>query len=298
MTSDDLAAGQVARLSCWSGPVDPRPLVGTSPGRRFQVTDGGAAFQVRLGGDLPSQGILFDNLVAAARAAAAIGLGPEVVHHEPGVLVTRAVEGRIFEPGDLKLPGYRREIVELIATCHREGQKQLRGPALIFWPPHVIRGLGRVVMEGEGAHREGLPDLLAKSDAIAAALGPVDPVFAHNDLLTGHFVDDGERLWLTDWDHAAFGAPLFDLANLAVKNGFGGEDEEWLLGYYFQRIPDAPLWRRYRAMACAALLLNALQGMAADLESGSDPQSTPASESLARFERAYEAFAGMMEISL
>ena len=50
-------------------------------------------------------------------------------------------------------------------------------------------------------------------------MGPVDIVFGHNDLLPANFIDDGERLWLIDFDYAGFNSPLFDLGGLASNNG-------------------------------------------------------------------------------
>ena len=44
------------------------------------------------------------------------------------------------------------------------------------------------------------------------AVGPIDLVFGHNDLLPANLLDDGSRMWLVDWDYAGWNSPLFDLA--------------------------------------------------------------------------------------
>ena len=47
----------------------------------------------------------------------------------------------------------------------------------------------------------------------------------HNDLLAANFIDDGERIWIVDWEYAGMGDPFFDLANFAVNNGLDEEGE-------------------------------------------------------------------------
>jgi thiamine kinase-like enzyme len=86
----------------------------------------------------------------------------------------------------------------------------------------------------------------------------VSIVFGHNDLLAANIFDDGERLWLLDWDYAGLNSPLFDLANLASNNDFSQTHEAAMLTAYFRREPDAPLIRSFEAMKCASLMREAL----------------------------------------
>ena len=294
MKALEAASEAVAGLACWQGPVAPEPLDGATGNRSFVVRDGGERYFVRCGEDIPMHGQLQSNALQAATAAAALGLAPAVLHREAGILVTRFIDGKTFTPTDLGLPGYRREILSLIVRCHREMPGRICGPAMIFWVFHVIRDhVRRLGAEGRcGARR--LQDLSAKSQVLEAALGPVEIVFGHNDLRAGHFIDDGERLWLVGWEEAGFNAPLFDLASLASDNAFDAELEEWFLGGYHQRIPDAGLWRRYRATVCASLLRRALGSLVADLHAPSARDSRACSDGqLKRFEEAYEGFQGM-----
>ena len=47
----------------------------------------------------------------------------------------------------------------------------------------------------------------------------------HNDLLAANLIDDGEHLWLIDWEHAGLTSPLFDLANLSSNNVLSNSQE-------------------------------------------------------------------------
>ena len=120
--------------------------------------------------------------------------------------------------------------------------------------------------------------------AIARLLG-------HNDLLPGNFIDDGDRLWLVDWDYAGFNCPLFDLANLASNSELSEDQERWLLETYFEVPADDLLWRRYSAMKCASLLREGMWSMISELHSTVDFDYVAyTAENMARFERAYAAF--------
>jgi thiamine kinase-like enzyme len=83
-------------------------------------------------------------------------------------------------------------------------------------------------------------------------------------------MDDGSRLWLIDWDYAGFNSPLFDLGGLAANNELSEVQETVMLSGYFDRAPDAVLWRKYRAMKAAAALRETLWSMVSEQHSELD----------------------------
>ena len=226
----DLApAARAAALSCWSGPVAPRPLSGGITNHNFVVEDRGEHFVVRIGDDIPVHGVMRFNERAASIAAHRAGVSPEVVHSEPGALVVRFVDGRTFGEDDVRAPENLARLVALIRRVHYEIPKHFRGPALAFWVFQVIRGYANTLIEGESRLAGEVPRYLAINAALEDAVGPVRIVFGHNDLLPANFIDDGTRLWLVDWDYAGFNSPLFDLANLASNSQLSAADEDALL---------------------------------------------------------------------
>jgi len=54
--------------------------------------------------------------------------------------------------------------------------------------------------------------LVAQSEELEQAVGPIELIFGHNDLLAANIIDDGKKLWLVDWEYAGWGAPGADLA--------------------------------------------------------------------------------------
>jgi thiamine kinase-like enzyme len=279
---------RVTGLACWSGVVAPEPLTGGITNKNYVVRDRGQRFVVRIGDDIPVHQVMRFNELSASLAAAAVGLSPPVIHHEPGVLVLGFVEGRTLTADDVRQRPMLRRILPLLRLCHREMTRHLRGPALIFWVFHILRDYAATIREGKSRWVPELERLLAAATKLEAAVGPIEVVYGHNDLLPANFIDDGQRLWLIDWDYAGFNSPLFDLGNLCSNNEVASEDEDWLLEAYFERPLDTELRRRYRAMKCASLLRETLWSMVSEIHSTLDFDYVAyTNDYLARFERTF-----------
>lgn len=261
---------RVMRLPIWQGDVRIAPLGGGITNMNFLVQDDCRRAVVRIGDDIPVHQIMRFNELAASRAAHAAGVSPAVLHAERGALVIDYVEGRTMTAADLREDALLGQALDLIIRAHRDMPGHLRGPVLTFWVFHVIRDYAATLTEGGSPHLALLPGLLAQAAELEAAVGPVDLVFGHNDLLPANFLHDGTRMWLIDWDYAGFNSPLFDLGGLAANNGLSERQETAMLTRYFGAVPDAALWRRYRAMKAAAALRETLWSMVSELHSALD----------------------------
>ena len=260
---------RVKSLSCWRGPVVAVPLGGGITNVNFVVQDGAQRAVVRIGDDIPVHHILRFNELAASRAAYAAGISPAVLHHEPGALVIDYIDGRTMTAADLRDDGLLDQALDLVKRVHRDIPRHLHGPSLTFWVFHVIRDYARSLQAGGSLHSAALPDLLADAAELERAVGQIDMVFGHNDLLPANFMHDGARMWLVDWDYAGWGSPLFDLGGLAANCALSQCQEERMLRGYFGAL-DAGLWRRYLAMKAAAALRETLWSMVSELHSALD----------------------------
>jgi thiamine kinase-like enzyme len=285
------ASEKAARLTCWKGRVEPRPLTGGITNQNFVVEDAGQRYFVRIGDDIPIHGVMRFNELAASRAAAAAGVSPEVVHHEPGALVMEFVEGETLDEARVREPAMLARIVPLIKRCHNEIPIHLRGPTLMFWVFQVVRDYAGTLRDADSRVLGTLPRLLEISSTLEREVGPIQLVFGHNDLLAANFIDDGRRLWLIDWDYAGFNSPLFDLGGLASNNRLDPVQEAEILSEYFGAPADTSLMRRYRAMKCASLLRESMWSMVSELHSSLDFDFVGYThENLARFEGAWADF--------
>ena len=161
----------------------------------------------------------------------------------------------------------------------------------MFWVFQVLRHYQHLLKEGISRHRDRLPELASIAATLEKTVGEVEIVFGHNDLLAANFIDDGEKIWLIDFDYAGFNSPLFDLSNLASNNELTVDQEIMMVEDYFGCSKDRRQWRSYYAMKCASLLRETLWSMVSEIHSQLDIDfSTYTAKNLERFEQAFEQF--------
>ena len=192
------------------------PLAGGITNHNWRVRLGGADYVVRVCS--PGVEVLGVDRTcehAAARRAAALGIGPEIAAWLPGegVLVTRWLDGGPADP---------REHIGEIARALRAFHDGSPLPATFDVPELVRRQLPLL---------DDVPPALER--ALALPPPTTERVPSHNDLLAANFVRDGDRVLIVDWEYAGMNDRLFDLANLSVNNGFTGDEDRVLLSTYF-----------------------------------------------------------------
>jgi thiamine kinase-like enzyme len=161
----------------------------------------------------------------------------------------------------------------------------------MFWVFQVFRHYHNLLAKGQSAHSDRLPELAQIGCELEAAVGPVEIVFGHNDLLPANFIDDGDKIWLIDFDYAGFNSPLFDLSNLASNNELSEDQEQAMLESYFGVAANRQTLASYHAMKCASLLRETLWSMVSELYSRVDMDFADYTlKNLQRFEAAYTAY--------
>ena len=282
---------RIKNLPIWHGRVNVSALDGGITNRNFLVQDDARKAVVRIGTDIPVHQIMRFNELAASRAAHAAGVSPAVLHHEDGLLVIDFIEGRTLAAADIAQDAMLDQAIALLRRAHRDIATHLRGPALIFWVFHVIRDYAATLHAAQSRHLPLLPDLLSKAAALEAAVGPIDLVFGHNDLLPANFLHDGNRLWLIDWDYAGFNSPLFDLGGLAANNALTPGQETHMLERYFDRPLTPAVQQSYLAMKAASALRETLWSMVSEVHSTlAFDYAAYTAGNLAGFHAAYSAF--------
>ncbi len=219
----------------WPGEdVSIEPLGGGITNRNFKVGADGQEFVLRIGGkDTELLGIDRADEHAASCVAAELGLGPEVVAFVERCLVTRYVGGEVGKVD-----------VDWVGAALRRLHD---GPAV----PGRFDSFRVVEAYRAAAHEHGVavPSAYARAKDVADQIerrrsgAPLRP--CHNDLLSANFIDDGQRLWLVDWEYAGMGDPFFDLGNFAVNNELAEEGENALLAAYGSDDADALVLMRF-----------------------------------------------------
>lgn len=282
---------KIAQLGCWQSAVEIEPLSGGMTNLNFKVRDGQHRYVVRLGDDDPVHLISRRNEAECCRAAFETGVSPELVYTEPGVLVVRFIDGKVFAEADVRDDDNLRRIVDLLRRFHHGVPQYYRQVPVIFWVFQVLRHYQHLLKEGNSRFRDRLPELAGIATTLEKLVGEVNIVFGHNDLLAANFIDDGEKIWLIDFDYAGFNSPLFDLSNLASNNELDAAQELLMLQRYFGTDPDRAKLASYHAMKCASLLRETMWSMVSELYSKIDMDFADYTDkNLARFESVYAEY--------
>ena len=253
----------ISALPCWRGEITAEPLHGGLSNESWKVTDAAGAHVVRFGREYPFHHVDRAREVMTARAAHAAGFGPAVEYAAPGVSVGQFITAATWTPADVSAAPDR--VGALLRRFHHEMPTHIAGAGFIFWPFHVIRDYARTIAAGGSPFAPDLSDHLALAAKLEAAQIPMPIVFGHHDLLPANFLDDGQKLWLIDYEYAGFGTAMFDLAGAASNAGMTGAETEALLVAYLGHKPDAAFARAFDAMQAASLLREAMWAMVSDL---------------------------------
>ena len=235
-------------------------LGGGLTNRNYRVGAGAETFVLRVAGrNTGLLGIERACEVACARAAAALGVGPEVIDYLPEheAILWRFVPGRALAPEDVREAAVLRRVVAALRRCHQ-------GPpgAGIFSPFNTVRTYHALARDRGLAFPTGLEPALKRLAGIERDLvDDAPPCPCHNDLLAGNLIDDGEAIRIIDWEYGGMGSRWFDLGNLAANNEFEERHEQLLLEVYSGEVRPPDL-RRLRLMRLVSDMREALWGFA------------------------------------
>ena len=234
------------------------PLGGGLTNRNYHIDAGGESYVLRVAGENTALlGIDRASEVACSRAAAELGIGPEVVAYLPEheAMLRRFVPGRVLTVEDVQEPAALRRVVGALRRYHD-------GPsgAGSFSPFATVRNYHALARERQVGFPCDLERARERLAGIQRELQRDDPPCpCHNDLLAGNFIDDGSSVRIIDWEYGGMGDRFFDLGNLAANNEFDDAHERALLTLYFGEVRPDRL-RRLRLMRLASDMREAMWG--------------------------------------
>lgn len=229
----DVLEAAVARV--WPGrEARVEVLGGGITNHNLKVEVDGELFVLRVvGKDTDLLGIDRGIELAATEAAAAVGVGPEVVAFvEPeGWLVTRFIGGAIPPLERMREPDLLARVAGALRAFHE-------GPPI----PGRFDSFRIVETYRDTALTRGgtIPEAYVWAHEIAGRIellrGDASLRPCHNDLLNANFLDDGERLRIVDWEYAGMGDVFFDLANFSINHELDPSGRSTLLQAYFGEV--------------------------------------------------------------
>jgi thiamine kinase-like enzyme len=190
-------------------------LPGGLTNQNFKVTTPAGAFVARIfsaGGELLA--INREHEYRNSQLAAAAGVGAPVVEYRPDdrVLVLGFIEGKTLTNADVAEPGMLVRIAGACRALHGAGRfasdfDMFRVQAAYY---ATASGAGMRIPAG---YDQLMPAFSAAGQALAASAEGTVP--CNNDLLAANFIDDGERIWLIDYEYSGNNDPCFELGNIA-----------------------------------------------------------------------------------
>ncbi len=211
--------GLLDQVPCLAAtPRTVQPLPGGLTNRNYKVTTPHGTFVARVWSPGNLLAINRDHEHRNSVAAAAAGVGAPVVAYRPehGLLVLGYINGRTFRNEDLADPV---TIPRVAAACRRlHGGPRFAGDFDMFEVQRryldVATQHGFPVPPG---YAELMPQVTAARRALAASGEGTVP--CNNDLLAANFIDDGEKIWLIDYEYSGNGDPCFELGNIWAECG-------------------------------------------------------------------------------
>lgn len=188
-----------------------------------------------------------------ARVAAKTGVGPEVLWADAasGVMISDCVPDIVTMTPEMfaTRPGSAARAGKALRQLH-DAPEPFKFRFELF---SMINDYMKVLADKNATLPEGYADVVAEAAPIREVLRdkPGALVPSHCDPLCENFLDDGQRMWIVDYEYSGMNDALWDLGDLSVEAGLNDEQELEMLTAYFDGPPsEAQIGRMviYKAM--------------------------------------------------
>jgi len=166
------------------------------------------------------------------RAAAEAGVAPRVLHSLPDwdVFVLEWLSAQTMSVETLGAAGMPTRIATVLRRLHA-GPRFRDDFDMFRLSDRYLALVDERDMAIPAGYREHL-GVLPRIEA-ALAVHPLASVPCHNDLLADNYLDDGERLWIVDWEYSGNVDPTFELGNTCQELGYDDAQATELCAAYF-----------------------------------------------------------------
>lgn len=228
----------------WNGKdIVINPLSGGLTNSNFKVTVDGVPYFVRVpGASTDLLAINRDNEVHNSKAAFVAGVGPKVLHHLPEyhVMVLEFLNGKTMSKDSLNEPGMPTRMAEAIRKLN-EGPRFLLDFNMFRLTEYYLS----LCKERDIKIPDGYLDRIPAIERIENAMNvnPLETVPCNNDLLAENYIDDGEQLWLIDYEYSGNNDPTFELGNTCQEMQFNDAQIAEVCAAYFGEATPAMIAR-------------------------------------------------------
>jgi thiamine kinase len=208
-----IPAQALAQVPGYSAGVRIAALAGGAVNQTFRVDTPAGRYVLRLHSKMGGRlGADHWREAQLQRAAAAAGLAPTVLHIDPQqrFMVSEFVAGRVWSAADFADAAQLARLGRIFKRLH-ETPPPVPAP---FDLAALLRGFGERIARVAPAEQPLIEQLLARAEVSLreCGTGTRPPRLFHSDPQHSNIIENGERLILIDWEYAAVGDPLYDLA--------------------------------------------------------------------------------------
>ncbi len=169
-------------------------------------------------------------------AAAQAGVGAPVVDYRPdlGILLLGFLDGTTLSNDDFQRPGVLAKAADAMRTLH--SGPRFRGTFDMFAKQQAYL---KVVQDNGFRMPADYLDHADQFDSVRRVLQATDrtTVPCNNDLLAANFVEDGDTMWLIDYEYSGNNDPCFELGNTSCECQLSTDQcEELVTAYYGRRL--------------------------------------------------------------
>ena len=224
----------VAKLDDWKGKdISIQHLSGGLTNTNYKVTVDGTPFFIRVPGEgTELLAIDRNNEHHSARVAAQVGIGPKVLHHLPeyDVMVLEFLNGKTMSKDSLNESGMPTRMAQSIKRLHA-GERLILDFNMFRLTEYYLS----LCKERNIKIPDGYFERMKIVDEIERAMSvkPLATVPCNNDLLAENYIDDGNQLWLIDYEYSGNNDPTFELGNTCQEMQFNDEQIAEVCSAYF-----------------------------------------------------------------
>ncbi len=219
------------------------PISGGLTNTNYRVDADGVPYVVRIPG-AKTELLAVDraNEVYNARAANEASIAPRVVEYldDANVMVLEFIRGETMSIARLNEKGMATRMAQSLKQLHA-GPRFLRDFNMFRLTEYYLKA----AREHDVKIPDGYLDYMPRVREIESAFArnPLPSVPCHNDLLAENYIDDGNKLWLIDFEYSGNNDPTFDLGNTAQEQQFEESKIHELCAAYFGQAFDDKLAR-------------------------------------------------------
>lgn len=229
----------VKKIDDWQGKnISIHPLSGGLTNTNYKIEVDGKPYFARVpGASTDLLAIDRNNEYHNTKAASQAGVAPQVLYHLPeyNVMVIEFINGKTMSKDSLNEKGMPTRMAHAIKKLN-QGPRFLRDFNMFRLTEYYLSLCSDRAIKIPDGYTERMETV--KRIEQAMNVKPLATVPCNNDLLAENYIDDGQQLWLIDYEYSGNNDPTFELGNTCQEMQFSNAQIEEVCKAYFGEVKE------------------------------------------------------------